>query len=176
MSHWNSRHPARTARNIFMRLTRRRAVGAIFACSSFDLLWWILVRSGAALCTEEGYAARRSLVIRSGRRTPTFNTLGVAYITSSAPRCGKIFESSRQADHARLNLGCVSARPAEAGSRACAALEAATQQLRRIAYGGTNLALLSTKTSGDARRASPHFRTSRNRAQRTGRLLFLSAT
>src|SRR5467141_91529 len=154
-------HPARTGRNIFMRLTRRRAVGAIFACSSLICCAAILVCSGAPYTQKKAAATKKpgssGVGIADAYR---FNTLGVAYMNQQRPAdAQKYFEKALEADPkfavARLNLG-VSLLAQQKLEPARAALEAATQQLPKDAYAWYNLGLVY-KDLGEAEKGIAAF-------------------
>src|SRR3979409_1107780 len=79
-------HPARTGRNIFMRSTRRRAVGAIFACSSLICCAAILVRSGAPYAQKKAAATKKPGSSGGGIADAyRFNTPGRAYLNPQTP-------------------------------------------------------------------------------------------
>ncbi len=129
-----------------MRLTQRRAVGAIFGCSILICCAAILVRSTAPFAQEKAATAKKSGSSGGGiAGAYRFNTLGVAYMNQQRPAdAQKYFEQALETDPkfavARLNLG-VSLLAQQMLEPARAALEAAAQQLPKDAYAWYNLGL-----------------------------------
>src|SRR6202521_5664111 len=130
-----------------MRLTQRRAVGAIFGCSVLSCGAAILVRASAPFAQEKAAAAKKSGSSGGGiAEAYRFNTLGVAYMNQQRPAdAQKYFEKALEADPkfavARLNLG-VSLLAQQKLEPARGAIEAAAQQLPRDAYAWYNLGLV----------------------------------
>src|SRR3979490_516194 len=145
-SHLEFGHPARTGRNIFMRLTRRRAVGAIFACSILICCGAILVRSGVPYAQKKAAATKKPGSSGGGIADAyRLNTLGVAYMNQQRPAdAQKYFEQALEADPkfavAPLNRGvCLLGQQKVELARA--ALEEAAQQLPKDPYAWYNLGL-----------------------------------
>src|SRR6202140_5663675 len=140
-------HPARTGRNIFMRSTQRRLVGAIFGCSILICGAAILVCSSAPSAQEKAGAVKKPESSGDGSANAyRFNTLGVAYMNQQRPAdAQKYLEQALEADPkfavARLNLG-VSLLAQQKLEPARAALEAAAQQLPKDSYAWYNLGLV----------------------------------
>jgi len=92
-----------------MRLTQRRAVGAIFGCSILICCAAILVRSTARSHRRRLRLQRSPVIGRRDCGRLSFNTLGVAYMNQQRPAdAQKYFEQASRLTKicvARLNLG-----------------------------------------------------------------------